>query len=279
MFSAFQKKSAFQSYDDRYHTLKQSESWLQIIDLTEELIASCDLTSEQQALALCRQISCYFYVNNHATAFDLSKKAIGLAQSSQSNTLIARSYYLASACCRALAPKQSGDYPAKSIHYIVEAIKLIEVAHNVDQDVKAKVYFNAGATFHDIDSIQDLAKAELYYHQAIEFQEADSDDLYRTQMRLARCLMQQCKLDEAESLIADIKPEPGTKTYVHLLLLNCRVAMKGKKFKAADEHCEEGLQLSASKGMMREQQMFSELNTEIKQALSTQPSLRLSNVP
>ena len=236
-----------------YDRLKQKEAWHEIIELGSKALNYNDLTSEERAKINLRLASSYYYIGDYKNgAISADNGRIGSTNNLDS---LARSYYLLSACNRAMSLKttneKTSNYPEIAHEFIDKALALVN-NHSVRDFTRAKIYFNAGALAQDVDA--NFLDASKYYLKAMEIfaKNPDNKDAYnRTVIRYIRS-----QLELGNVRLADIEAKElartinkNTRTGVQLLELQSKIALRQGKFQKSYQKIEQALELAQKKGM------------------------------
>jgi len=246
-----------QDFNTQYKILKTNENWDEIIQLGLEV-----LKIEDNGLIRLRLSSCYFYLGNYQEA--LSHAQLGEELTLDQPNLLAKSYYLISACFRALCLKSSDEasrvgLSSKAHRAIEEAVKLTE---KITPFIKAKIYFNYGALVQDVDNAPE--KAGLYLSKAMEiFRSSDNyrDDYNRAAMRYIRAILEQGKIEIAEKEVTTLEPfiPLDSKSGVHFLQLKAKIFCALNKYDEAYHCAKTALDKAVEKNMLQDAARLKEL--------------------
>lgn len=198
---------------DRFDELKV-ENWEVLCCLGEKALEE-NLLPEEAAQIHARLASSYFYLGN----YDAMKKhaiacqSIALDQSSQ--LYLIHSLYLLSAYYRG----QKEFQEAQST--IEKALQLI--TDEIPPCLKAKVFFNAGAALADNPN-GNPHQALTYYEKALALLDSNSNDAYRTQIRIAKTYLLVGQNSQAWQILLPLFEETlEPKTNVHLLYVTAQL--------------------------------------------------------
>ncbi|MDQ8039099.1 MAG: hypothetical protein REH83_01695 [Rickettsiella sp.] len=255
---------------EEYEALKSSERWQEIIDLGINALKDDEITDKDKAFIKAKSTSCYYYLGKYTEANQMATEALENAKKAGDSDLCVRSLYLISATYRALASQASGtqheQYKKLSHDNIREALDRISNSE-VCNFTKAKVFFNAGALYHDLNCSYEMA--EKYYQQAIELFQSDSDDYNRCVIRNIRLMMDNKRIGTADELIFFTKKieeniNKETRTGVQFLQLLSKLFLSFGKYDKALEYADRALKTAAAKSMHAELGMLNQVIVEIK---------------
>jgi hypothetical protein len=254
-----------------YYQLKSEEQWQKIIDISLYSMDCNILTEEEFAIINLRIASCFYYLGNFKETSVRAKKALDLLLGGEQYDLLARSYYLISASYRAMAlnsinieKKINQEFVRTAHEFINKALVLIqEKGNEVKLFTKSKVYFNAGALFHDVD--KNTKQAMSFYAKSTKFLNKDKDDYHRIEIRRIRCLLEENLIKDAfeESLKLSKYIDFNTKTGVHFLQLQAKIALAAKKYKQALYYAEKAIIIAKQKNMKLDLQRLEDLKRKI----------------
>ncbi|MEI6187163.1 MAG: hypothetical protein WCP46_01500 [Alphaproteobacteria bacterium] len=235
-------------FESSYHTLKEQENWQEIIIKGIRTINNDALTNEEKSLIYARLASCYFYLGNYEEARKAALEGFKLA--GDDPNLLGRSLYLQSAIYRATKQQELAFKMIK---------KALELTNNpkMNEYVKAKIYFNAGALHQDLFNQSELASQ--YYKQAMKIYKEYSDDYCRTAIRYIRCLVELGKLNEAKEFFENLQVKEGSKTFVHLLQIKGKICLKEGDNEKGLLYLNQALAIAQSKGMVKDAERLNEL--------------------
>ena len=263
---------------EEYEALKGSERWQEIIDLGINTLKDDEITGKDKVFIKAKITSGYYYLGKYTEANQMAIDALENAKKVGDSNLRVSSLYLISATCRALASKASGTqhekYKKLSHDSIREALDQISNSE-VCNFTKAKVFFNAGALYHDLNYSSETA--EKYYQQAIELFQAGSDDYNRCVIRNIRSMMDNKKIAADELIFFTIKIENNinkeTRTGVQFLQLLSMLFLNFGKYNKALEYADRALKTATAKSMQTELGMLNQVIVEIKNRESNNKNL------
>lgn len=189
--------------------------------------------------------------------------AFAALENAKNDDLSAKSLYLISATyrARALAAKTSRNHYEE---YKTLANDNIQKALNwtpsrVNNFIKAKVFFNAGALHHDLiyfleenERNAQFERAADYYQKSKELFQPGSDDFNRVVIRYIRLMMDNQKIDTFAKLI-DLTKEiesninKETKTSVQFLQLLSKISLNFKEYNKARQCASKALEIAKAK--------------------------------
>lgn len=199
---------------DQFDLLKPQD-WPTVCDLGEKALQDEFLSDPEKAQVHARLASSYFYLGDYESMIRHIQECRSIALDISSKKYLVRSLYLLSAYYR-------GNLLFKEAKATIsEAIGLIE--SDVEDCLKAKVFFNAGAAHAD-DPCGNLFQAIDYYQKAINLLDSTSNDAYRTQIRMAKCWLVLKNYKEAwETLFPLFQVNLELRTYIHLQYVSAQV--------------------------------------------------------
>lgn len=261
----------------RYKGLKEDESWQDILLEIEALEdGSVALESNEYLRIYGVATRCCFYGGNYDKAEFYARKSAQIIENHESEidlNLHAESLYLYSAINRARADKlknKQEDYSAEYGNAEASIKEALSLASKLNEFVAAKVYFNAGALYHDVAN--DLPSSKEFYAKAADIFKsfANQDDYNRTMLRLIRVDMEEGRLPEAELAARELNESigDGCKTKVHALQLMGKIAMQGGKLLPASQFFEEARELADTKGMSGDSARLTTLINFAREGLS-----------
>jgi tetratricopeptide (TPR) repeat protein len=263
---------------DKYKKLKTEESWQEIIDLGLIEINSGKLTREEISQIRLKLASCYYYLGNYQETINQAQQASEALITSKNIDSLARSYYLVSAGYRALTlaaitESKKYDYYKKSKSWIDKAI-LISTDNAAEDFTRAKVYFNAGALQQDVKA--NYSEASKYFVQALSLLAKNNDyqdDYNRTAIRNIRCLLELGNIltaeQQAQNLTKKIAKE--TRTTVHLLQLQSKIAFEKGNYYESHAYATKALKIAKTKSMSVDVQRLEAL---IKDIINQDPNIK-----
>lgn len=255
-----------------YYNLKSQEQWQKIIDISFYSMDIDNFSNQEAALIHLRLASCFYYLGNFKETSLRAKKALELLQKTKEYDLLARCYYLLSASYRTMALNSNNmqinqcnaEFVTKAHEFINKALLLIQDNNfNIKSFTKSKVYFNAGALFHDVD--KNTKQALIFYEQSTDFLSKDKDDYHRIEIRRIRCLLEEDRIEEAfkETLKLEKYIDLRTKTGVHFLQLQAKIAFADKKYKKALYYTNEAIAIAKQKNMKLDIKRLEDLKEKI----------------
>ena len=255
---------AYDQFKSRYYDLKKKEDWKQIVLIgntaLEEKIADEERAEIHEIMAT---------THHYLGEYDNTIQHAGFASKfSKDINLKAKACYLASAGYRNKCNIEPGNvsYQAHARQWIDQALELTSIPELEDR-WRAKVYFNAGALYHDV--FHDNFKAQNFYRQACHFYSQGSDDYNRTQLRMIRSTLESGDSNQALLDIEALREyiTPSSKTHVHFLQLEAKIAIKQECHIKADDLLKKALHLAEKKGMSgdfrRLQNLKDNISTEV----------------
>lgn len=247
-----------------YETLKRTEQWQKIIVLGLESLKNTKIGDK--ALIQTRLASSYYYLGEYVNAYHMAFTALENAKKAKNDDLFATSLYLISATyrARALAAKTSKDhydeYKRFANDNIQKALNLA-LTSKVNNFIKAKVFFNAGALHHDLiyfleenERNAQFERAADYYQKSKELFQPGSDDFNRVVIRYIRLMMDNQKIDTFAKLI-DLTKEiesninKETKTSVQFLQLLSKISLNFKEYNKARQCASKALEIAKAKNI------------------------------
>ena len=252
-----------------YDQLKQNENWREIIRLGLDAIKLESITDKAKSRISSRLASCYYYLGDVAMALEQANHAIATA--SGDINLLGNSYYLLSAFNRALstiAKKQ--PYYNDAHNWIKAALELVNNP-KITPGVKAKIYFNAGALYHDVDG--ELQSACFYYLKSMKIITV-GDDYNRTKIRYIRILLELNDLDKTVQQAGELEKQIdlNTKTGVHFLQLQANIHFKLCDFVQCFKYIDQALVTAADRNMLEDVKRLQELKNKYMRQIEKQDS-------
>lgn len=186
---------------------------LTIKNASTDLLLKIDVISDNQiAVMYLNKVSPLFYLKKYSEALQAVEAAKGVFKESDAridSTNNARYLYLKSACYRALYRVEENIDKKES--YKQGALETIEGALKYQEDesvgfgIKAKISFNAGAYYQDIES--NIEKALSHFAQAVAFYENERlwKDAVRTLIRMGRCYLDSNDKDQLQKILVQTK--------------------------------------------------------------------------
>lgn len=258
-----------------YENLKRTEQWQKIIVLGLESLKNTKIGDKDKALIQTRLASSYYYLGKYVNAYHMAFAALENAKKAKNDDLSAKSLYLISATyrARALAAKTSKDHYDEYKRFADNIQKALNLAltSKVNDFIKAKVFFNAGALHHDLiyfleenERNAQFETAAEYYQESRKLFQPSSDDFNRVVIRYIRLMMDNQKIETFAKLI-DLTKEIGininkkTKTGVQFLHLLSKISLHFKEYENARQYASEALVTAEAKSMHTEINMLNQL--------------------
>lgn len=269
----------YTKFQDIYAELKTKQDWHGIIKAGNSFLSTSDIPKEEQAKVHLILASDYFYVNQYKEALRSGEAALNLAKGLDAPDLRGRSLYLCSAALRAIAREheKEGGFEAADIA-ASKAESFIQLAISSSASfapsVQGKVFFNAGALYHDVACKKNISEAQGYYSQAegIFSRLGQTDDLHRVQLRSIRSLMELNQLKEARHKINDLSIDPDSKTGIQFQLLKCKLLMQENKPHAAIAQVEIYIPKAKEKSMGFEVKEFEDIKAQVISLIGEVPA-------
>lgn len=180
-----------------------------------------------------------------------------------------RNLFLLSGAYRTIATNSSldptyKDYCKKrATDHIRQAVEILDTNPIVRDDTRAKVYFHAGAAFHDISN--DRKTAHKFYIKASELFVKESPYYYRTAVRDLRCLIEDNRNKEAYEMLSKFTIGSKMKTEaVQLAYMKSKVLLLNGGYVKAFKCAMHAHEVAAEKYMITEAEMLKEIMHIIK---------------
>lgn len=239
---------------DQFEDLK-SRDWHAICALGEKDLEDESLTDLEKAQICARLASSYFYLGEYESMKGYIEACRSIALDHSSKKYFIRSLYLLSAYYR-------GSSLFKEAREVIdEAMELL--GSDVEDYLKAKVYFNAGAAYAD-DPSGDPLKAIEYYQKALTLLDRSSNDAHRVQIRMAKShllLKQHKKAWEALLPLFQVDLQP--RTSVHLQYICAQIYIAEGDFEAALVEINEALSGAEELSMAADGERLNKLKSQI----------------
>jgi len=237
-------------FSTQFDQLK-SQDWSLLCQLGEKALIEEKLTDLDMAQIHARLASSYFYLGEYDSMKTHIIACEKFALDLSSKQYLLRSLYLLSAYYR------GKELFVEAQAAIEKALELIN--DGVDDCLKAKIYFNAGAAYAD-DPTCDPLQAISFYQKALTLFEQASSDAYRTQIRLAKSWLLLSNYEEAWTALTplyqvDLEPRVS----VHLLYVTAQLEMAQGNFDLALVRIEEALPLAKQLKMSRDIERLQQL--------------------
>lgn len=250
---------------DQFDRLK-SQDWPVVCDLGEKALQDDSLPNLEKAQIHARLASSYFYLGDYESMVRHVQECRSIALDLSSKQYLARALYLLSAYYR-------GNLLFEDARATIsEAIELTE--SDIEDCLKAKVFFNAGAAHAD-DPFGDVFQAIYYYQKAINLFGEASDDAYRTQIRMAKCWLVLKNYREAWDRLSplfqvDLKP----RTHVHLQYISAQVNVAQGEWETALIRISHALEKAEKLQMKVDIERLIDLEVVVQNALKRVPLSR-----
>lgn len=232
------------------NSLIREEKWEEVISYHQNLLQTESPNNCTRAEIYNVLATTYHYLGDYNNTIYFGE--LGAEFSTSTNQQI-RSYYLISAAYRSKAQQKDTKPNNKeaALSWINKALRLANSPY-IDDHWKSKVFFNAGALYHDVFHYKE--KAKNYYIKAMKLCRKDSDSYNRILLRFIRILLESGYIDDAQKKINELKPliKNETKTHVHLLQLEAKISIARKQFIESRNLLEKALILAKRKNMKGE---------------------------
>jgi len=254
LFIFFLTNASASEFFDQFDHLK-SEEWSLVCSLGENALQDEALSAVEMAQVHARLASSYFYLGDYESMKGHAHACQSIALDASSKQYLVRSLYLLSAYYRGNLLFSD----AKGV--ISEALELTE--SDIEDCLKAKVFFNAGAAYAD-DPDGDPYQAIEYYQKALTLLDPISDDAYRTMIRMAKGWILLEKYEQAgETLSPLFQIDLEPRTSVHLQYVSAQINIAQNKRETALKQIDEALRCAEKLKMTVDIERLNKLKEEL----------------
>lgn len=230
---------------------KKQEQWEKITQIIESFLSNhLDITSQEKMPLIKELCSSYYRLGLYTETIQSANKLYNMGDDNDPNIKATALYFMSAGYRGLKEPEQARDH-------ITTALNMIE--QNIEQAIKAKIYFNAGALEQDL--CQNYDTAIHYYTQANALLDS-TEDHNRTNIRLAHSKALCGELGEANQLLSQIDVEYGNRTHIQFLITSAEIKGIEKEYDIALDNIQKALEMARKKQMITEVERLEKLREE-----------------